>query len=134
MRNIKGFYFYIVIKNGTVVGQKYFYPMIRFATDTNPSSPHTSYAMTNQELTNSVVKIDDWTDLVTQSNGVVVFDNLNENYGYKLYFDDNGATGNISVPTWTNINKTAGTTSGIKLTYTVNGTNNVSKFKLRILK
>lgn len=80
--------------------------------------------------------LDEFTSSVTQSNGKVVFDNLNPSYGYKICFDTENATGNLSVPHFTNIAKATGTTSGtIKLTYTiVGGTNGTSKFKLRIFK
>jgi hypothetical protein len=82
------------------------------------------------------VEVDTFTASITQSNGKVVFDNLNPDYGYAIHFDDTGLTGDITVPKWTNVNKTAGTTTGtIKLTYTISGgTNGTSKFMLRILK
>lgn len=87
------------------------------------------------------VEVDEFTTpSQTQSNNQVVFDDLNPNYGYKLFFDDQGATGDIAVPKWTKVTKASGTnsTSGnplIKLTYTISGgTNGTSKFALRILK
>ena len=105
--------------------------MLRLASD--PDDTYVPYAMTNKELTDSK---DSWTESVTQASGKAVFDNLNPNYDYKLFFDDEGATGDITVPSITGVNKVAGTTTGtIKLSYTVNGgTDGTSKYKLRILK
>lgn len=83
---------------------------------------------------------DEFTPSVTQANGSVVFDDLNPDYGYELCFDDEGATGALTVPTWTGVTKATGTNSTagnplIKLTYTISGgTNGSSKFALRILK
>ena len=79
---------------------------------------------------------DKYTPLVTQSNGVVVFDNLNPNYGYELQFNNiSNATSN-AIPKWTNIKREDGTTTGtMKLTYTISGgTNGSSQFALRIEK
>lgn len=79
--------------------------------------------------------LDDWTASVTQNNGKATFDNLNPNYGYKLCYDDEGATGELDIPVRKGITKSSGTTTGtIKLVYTVDGTDGVSKYKLRILK
>ena len=79
---------------------------------------------------------DDFTASVTQANGKATFDDLDPNFGYDLYFDDQGATGSITVPTWSGTyTKSSGTTSGtIKLAYDVNGTDGSSKWALRILK
>ena len=78
--------------------------------------------------------LDGWTDTkYCDSNYKVVFDNLNNSYGYNLYAGD--VLANITALT-----KGTGTTSGtIKLTYTVSGTGIVvgssgTPFKLRILK
>ena len=81
-------------------------------------------------------ELDEYTSKVYQSNGTVVFDNLNPSYGYELCYDDQGATGNLSIPKWTNVNKASGTnTSTIKLTYTISGgTDGSSRFALRIIK
>ncbi len=91
----------------------------------------------DEELTE---ELDEFTPSVTQANGSVVFDNLNPDYGYELCFDDEGATGALTVPTWTSVTKATGTNSTagnplIKLTYAISGgTNGTSKFALRILK
>lgn len=79
--------------------------------------------------------LDVWTAQVTQSNGMVVFDNLNPAYGYKLHFDSD-AVGDITIPHPINVNRSAGTNTGtMKLTYTMyNGTDGVSKYRLRIMK
>jgi len=83
---------------------------------------------------------DEFTPSVTQSNGTAVFDDLNPDYSYEICFDDEGATGVLTVPTWTSVSKSTGTNSTagnplIKLTYTISGgTNGSSKFALRILK
>ena len=85
-------------------------------------------------------EMDEFTPSVTQANNSVVFDDLNPDYGYELCFDDEGATGALTVPTWTGVTKATGTNSTvdnplIKLTYTISGgTNGTSKFALRILK
>lgn len=85
-------------------------------------------------------ELDEFTPSITQANNSVVFDNLNPDYGYKICFDDEGATGVLTVPTWTGVTKATGTNSTvdnplIKLTYTISGgTNGTSKFALRILK
>ena len=86
------------------------------------------------------VEVDEFTASVTQANDKVVFDDLNPDYGYKICFDDQGATGDLSIPKWTNVKKETATNSTlsnplIKLTYTISGgTNGTSKFALRILK
>lgn len=86
------------------------------------------------------VEVDEFTSSVTQANDKVVFDDLNPDYGYKICFDDQGATGDLSIPKWTNVKKETATNSTssnplIKLTYTISGgTNGTSKFALRILK
>lgn len=85
-------------------------------------------------------EMDEFTPSETQANNSVVFDDLNPDYGYELCFDDEGATGALTVPTWTGVTKATGTNSTagnplIKLTYTISGgTNGSSKFALRILK
>lgn len=83
---------------------------------------------------------DEFTPSVTQANNSVVFDDLNPDYGYEIWFDDEGAIGDLTVPPWTGVTKATGTNSTvdnplIKLTYTISGgTNGTSKFALRILK
>ena len=77
---------------------------------------------------------DEYTPLVTQSNSIVVFDNLDPNYGYKLKFNNDSNATSVSVPKYTDIKREDGTTSGtIKLTYTISGgTNGSSQFVLKI--
>ena len=74
---------------------------------------------------------------MVQADGKATFDNLNPNYGYDLYYDDDGATGSVTVPTWAGTyTKTNGTDPGtIKLAYDINGgVNGTSKWTLRVLK
>jgi len=81
--------------------------------------------------------LDNFTTSVVQLNDQATFDNLDPAYGYDLYYDDDGATGSITVPTWAGTyTKSAGTNAGtIKLAYDItNGTNGTSKWALRILK
>ena len=81
-------------------------------------------------------ELDSYTELKTQTNGTVIFDNLNPNYGYALEWDDSSASGNLAIPKWTNCKKESGTNAGtIKYTYTISGgSNGASKFALRIKK
>ena len=81
-------------------------------------------------------ELDSYTELVTQANGKAVFDNLNPNYGYEIEWDDSSASGDLSIPKWTNVKKESGTNAGtIKYTYTISGgTDGTSKFALRIKK
>ena len=92
------------------------------------------YANANGAAT---VGLDYYLTSVTQLNGKATFDNLNPNYGYDLYYDDDGATGSVTVPTWAGTyTKTTGTDPGtIKLEYDINGgVNGTSKWTLRVLK
>lgn len=76
---------------------------------------------------------DNWSEVVTQNNGTVTFTGLNPYLGYKLYFLSND-TGNLSIPKWTNINKTI-SNGRMTLTYTISGgTNGSTQCVLRILK
>ena len=79
---------------------------------------------------------DEYTALVTQANGVVVFDNLNPNYGYEIHYDVPGNGDDIKIPKWTRLKQETGTATGtIKLTYYISGgTNGTSQFCLRIFK
>ena len=52
---------------------------------------------------------------VTSNVYSVVFDDLDDNYGYELCMND-------AIGKWTNVTKGTGTNSGIKLTYTLNPT------------
>lgn len=80
-------------------------------------------------------ELDEFTAAVTQNGTTVTFDDLDASYGYKLCWDDSSASGDLAIPKWTNLNKSAGTNSGIKLVYTIKGgTSGNSQFKLRILK
>lgn len=113
-------------------------------TQTNTQQALTALAGSVSSLDDAVESLteemDEFTPSVTQANGSVVFDDLNPDYGYELCFDDEGATGALTVPTWTGVTKATGTNSTvdnplIKLTYTISGgTNGTSKFALRILK
>lgn len=92
------------------------------------------YANANGAAT---VGLDYYLTSVTQADGKATFDNLNPNYGYDLYYDDDGATGSVTVPTWAGTyTKTNGTDPGtIKLAYDINGgVNGTSKWTLRVLK
>ncbi len=106
--------------------------VVNFGTAANPSYKFDDFG--------GFVEVDEFTPSITQTNDSVVFDNLNPDYGYELCFDDEGATGVLTVPTWTGVSKATGTNSTvdnplIKLTYTISGgTNGTSKFALRILK
>lgn len=76
--------------------------------------------------------LDGWTSAVTASTSgsdvVAVFDNLDNSYGYDLYCADEL----IGIKSMT---KGTGTSSGIKLTYVLDGaTSGVTSCKLRILK
>ena len=81
--------------------------------------------------------LDEWTASSTQASGKVVFDNLNPAYGYRLFYDTESATGDISLPVPDpTIKIETGTDTGtIKVTYSVTGgTDGTSKYKLRIMK
>ena len=82
------------------------------------------------------VNKDEYTAIETQSNGVVVFDNLNPNYGYAIEYVNNTNGDSISIPKWTNLKRENGTDTGtIKYTFTISGgTNGSSQFALRIKK
>jgi len=79
---------------------------------------------------------DIYTPLVTQSNGVAVFDNLDPTYGYQIEFNNASDSASIDVPKYTNISREPGTDTGtIKLTYTISGgTDGSSQFALRVKK
>ena len=81
--------------------------------------------------------LDTFLTSVTQLDGKATFDNLDPNYGYDLYYDDQGATGNVTVPSWAGTyTKTTGTNAGtIKLAYDITGgTDGTDKWALRVLK
>lgn len=85
--------------------------------------------------------LDDFTtSLVAYADGTAVkvaFDNLNPNYGYKIFFDDKNQTWPSPLPSQLGDPvKSAGTTTGtIKLTYTLSNANAGSHyFSLRIFK
>ena len=81
--------------------------------------------------------LDTYLTSVTQLNGKATFDNLDPSYGYDLFYDDQGATGSVTVPTWAGTyTKTNGTNTGtIKLEYDItNGTDGTDKWTLRVLK
>ena len=108
-------------------------------TDTNISSASNGQVLKYDSSSSKWINDlpDTFTPSVTQVNGKATFDNLDPSYGYDLYYDDNGATGSITVPTWAGtVTKTTGTTSGtIKLAYDItNGTDGASKWALRILR
>ena len=79
---------------------------------------------------------DYYTPLETLSNGIVVFDDLNPDYGYAIEFWNTSNSASVAVPKYTNIKQETGTEAGtIKLTYTISGgTNGSSQFALRIKK
>lgn len=102
----------------------------------NGTSKGTFTANASSNATANIIT-DTFTASVTQLNGKATFDNLDPSYGYDLYYDDNGATGSITVPTWAGTyTKSNGTNTGtIKLAYDItNGTDGTSKWALRILK
>jgi len=82
------------------------------------------------------VEVDEWTSTATlDSNNQVTFDDLNSAYGYALYFDDQDTTRPSPLPKYTSETRSAGTNTGMKLVYTIQGgTIGTSKFRLRILK
>jgi len=75
--------------------------------------------------------VDSWTTVsYADANMNVVFDNLDNSYGYALYADD-------TLAVIKSMTKGTGTTSGIKLTYVVDSTgitSGVTPFYLRVLK
>jgi len=87
-------------------------------------------------LKQNVSDADTWTPPITQANDVVIFDNLNPNYGYDIWFVNSSNSADLKIPKWTKLKREDGTTTGtIKLTYTISGgTNGTSQFKLRIAK
>lgn len=83
--------------------------------------------------------IDEYTPIATcttvNSNVIVVFDDLDSNYGYSIEYVIPGNGNDIQIPKWTKLDQTAGTNTGIKQTYTLSGaTSGVSQFALRIKK
>jgi len=89
------------------------------------------YCMTNSDL---MYYRDDWVKKsVAQSNGTVVFDNLDPDCCYRIEYvlPSNGTYS--SIPKWTSVKQEAGTTTGtIKLTYTISGgVDGSSYYKLR---
>lgn len=78
---------------------------------------------------------DNWSEIVTQSNGMMMFTGLDPDLGYKLYvLSSNEDIGDLSIPKWTSINKTI-SSGQMTLTYTISGgTNGSTKGVLRILK
>lgn len=107
-------------------------------TDANPFK-----TMSSQKIDKGLVY---YTDLVTQTNGKVTFDNLEPDFEYKVVWETVGANGvdavgdPLNVPTYTLFSKTAGTNSTpshptSKLVYTISGgTDNVSRFCLSYVK
>lgn len=86
------------------------------------------------------VEVDEYTPLATcrtvNSQVIVDFDNLNPDYGYEIAYEVPSNATTITVPTWTNVVKSAGTTTGtIQLAYTLSGaTAGTDQFSLRIKK
>jgi len=78
---------------------------------------------------------DNWSEMVVQNNGTLTFTRLDSALGYKLYiFSNDTDTGDLSIPKWTNINKTI-SNNEMTLTYTISGgTNGSTKGVLRILR
>ena len=62
---------YIVIKNGTTVSNKMFYPMLRLASD--PDDTYQPYAMTNRELTEEKINLSDLKTVVSASSDFADF-------------------------------------------------------------
>jgi len=81
-------------------------------------------------------ELDEFTAAVTQSGTTVTFSGLNPSYGYKLFWDDASASGDLAIPKPININKTIDSGTGLMtLVYTIKGgSSGSSQFKLRILK
>ena len=119
--------FVIAIEPNETVTNLEFKPMFRLATDVDDT--FRPPASTNRELTLDIETLGsvkaDRTELdnyigpryasVASSIYSVVFDDLDDNYGYQLIMND--AEGK-----WQSITKTSGTNSGIKLTYVLNST------------
>ena len=107
-----------VVNNGTLTIQK------------NGTTVETFTANSNTDKTANIIT-DTWTSASTaDSNMNVVFDNLDNSYGYDLYCED--LLVNI-----VSMTKGTGTSSGIKLTYVVSGSDilaGTTQFFLRILK
>ena len=84
----------------------------------------------------NVSDADTWTPPVTQANDVAIFDNLNPNYGYDIWFVNSSNSSDLKIPKWTKLKREDGTMTGtMKLTYTISGgTNGSSQFRLRIEK
>lgn len=99
------------------------------ATYETQTSASTSYSTLTAALPN-------YTPVVTQNNGVAVFDNLNPNYGYNIEYVNTALSSDpVSIPKWTSVKQEAGTeTDTIKLTYAVTGTDGTSQYKLYIKK
>ena len=97
---------------------------------------HSALESVERELTDAV---DEFTSSVSPVNSVVTFNNLNPNYGYKLYVDIPNETTqlptnltNITVRKWTNMKRSTNSDGTINLAYTVTDTS--IKYCLRILK
>ena len=80
--------------------------------------------------------LDEFTAAETQNGTTVTFTDLNPSYGYKLFWDDASASGDLVIPKPININKTIDSGTGLMtLVYTIKGgSSGSSQFKLRILK
>ena len=92
-----------------------------------------TFSATASSAATANIVTDGWTSAATaQTVGddvVVIFDNLNNSYGYSLYASGDDIS-------YTSVTESTGTTSGTKkLTYVLDGaTSGVSSLKLRILK
>jgi len=78
------------------------------------------------------VVTEEYTSAVTQSGSTVTFTGLNPNFGYEIhYVSPNSQTGNLSIPRWTNVNKSI-SGSNMTLVYTISGgTSGSSQFRLK---
>ena len=125
-----------VLSAGSVIPPDSHIAVINYGTDANPDYRFDDFGgYVDISGKADRTELDYYTDTQTQSNGQVVFDNLEPNVGYEINYVTT-STGNLSIPKWTNINKTSGTNlNTIKLTYTISGgTDGSSKFRLRIMK
>ena len=122
----------LIIRSNITVSNKTFTPMIR------RSGTSSSFSVGLYDDANLTYRMDGFSTIQTQSNGKVVFDNLNPNYGYDLYwytFNDIDVD-TSAMPYHTHVKRESGTQSGtMKLTYTIaNGTDGTTRFTLRIMK
>lgn len=111
---------YIVIRNGQVVSNLMFKPMLRLASD--PDDTYAPYAMTNKELTDKVQTV--YKTATVDSSGMVTFTGVDTSKSYSIEADY-GTSWNAPPVTYTKIQ-----ISGTTLIYTLSGANNGQTIRL----